>query len=110
MKNSADDLGGSGFDNTFGYGRINANNAMMEALNYQPTLDTEPPSVTLTSPDDNQTVTGSVAINATASDNVGVAKVEFRLNGALLATDTTLPYTTTWYASSSGSGYYTITI
>ena len=110
LKNSADDLGAVGFDNTFGHGRINANNAMLEALNYQSTLDTEPPSVTLTSPGNNQTVSGSVTISAAANDNVAVAKVEFRVNGALLATDTTLPYTTTWDASSSGNGYYTVEV
>ena len=108
LKNSADDLGEYGFDNTFGYGRINAYNAMTEALNNQPTLDTEPPSLVLTSPGDNQTVSGNVSIAASASDNVAVEKVEFRLDGELLATDSTVPYTMTWDASSRGSGYYTV--
>ena len=40
------------------------------------------------------TVSGSVAIDATATDNVGVVSVEFKLDGVSLgAPDTTAPYT-----------------
>lgn len=60
-----------------------------------------PPTVSLTAPANNATVSGSaVALAATASDNMGVAKVEFYglYNNAttLIATDTTAPYTGTW--------------
>jgi len=108
LKSTAVDLGASGFDSTFGHGRINAYSAMMEAMNFQPVSDTEAPSVTLTSPGNNQTVTGNVSITATASDNVAVEKVEFRINGSLLASDTLAPFTTTWDASSAASGYYVV--
>ncbi len=54
--------------------------------------DTEPPSVALTSPSNNQTVSGNVSITATANDNVAVEKVEFRINGSLLATDAIAPF------------------
>ncbi|HMH50661.1 MAG TPA: Ig-like domain-containing protein [Candidatus Acidoferrum sp.] len=37
-----------------------------------------------------------VSISATASDNVGVVKVEFYVNGALLCSDTASPYTCSW--------------
>ena len=77
-------------------------------MNFQPVTDTEPPSVTLTSPRNNQTVTGNVSITATASDNVAVGRVEFRVNGSLLATDAFAPFATTWNASSAASGYYVV--
>ena len=108
LKNSADDLGVSGYDNVFGHGRINAYNAMMAALNFLPATDTEPPSVALTSPGSNQVVSGHVSITATATDNVAVEKVEFMINGSLLATDGSAPFAATWDASTASAGYYTI--
>ena len=108
LKSTADDLGATGFDNIYGYGRINAYNAMMEVMNIQPEPDTEPPSVALTSPSNNAVVSGDVSITATAADNVAVEKVEFRVNGTLLVADALAPFAATWDASSAASGYYTI--
>ena len=49
----------------------------------------------------------SVSVTAGASDNVGVTKVEFYLDGALRTTDTTSPYSWSWdttaFANSSHS-------
>ncbi|MCW5782966.1 MAG: hypothetical protein KIT39_06620 [Nitrospirales bacterium] len=54
--------------------------------------DTTPPAVTLTAPSAG-TVSGTVTVSASASDNVGVTSVQFRLQGANLgAEDTTNPY------------------
>jgi hypothetical protein len=67
--------------------------------------DTQAPTVSITAPSGGTTVSGTVAINATASDNVGVAKVEFYVDGTLKSTDTTAPYSYSWntttYANSS---------
>jgi hypothetical protein len=38
---------------------------------------------------------GTITLNATASDNVGVSRVEFYVDGALKATDTSSPYSAT---------------
>ncbi len=58
--------------------------------------DTESPSVTITNPAEGLTVTGTVDITATATDNVGVTKVEFYVDGSLKSTDTTSPYAYSW--------------
>jgi len=67
--------------------------------------DTQAPTVSITAPSGGTTVSGTVAINATASDNVGVSKVEFYVDGTLKSTDTTAPYSYSWntttYANSS---------
>ncbi|HKO02468.1 MAG TPA: Ig-like domain-containing protein [Thermoanaerobaculia bacterium] len=67
--------------------------------------DTQAPTVSITAPSGGTTVSGTVAINATASDNIGVAKVEFYVDGTLKSTDTTAPYSYSWntttYANSS---------
>src|SRR5437773_11230963 len=59
--------------------------------------DTTPPSVSITSPASGATVSGTTAVTADASDNVCVAGVPFRLDGANLgAEDTTTPYSIAW--------------
>ena len=65
--------------------------------------DTQAPSVTLTAPAHLQTgVTGTLALTADASDNVGVAGVEFQVDGeAIGSEDTTAPY-----AASIDAGLY----
>ncbi|PKL14874.1 MAG: hypothetical protein CVV50_02110, partial [Spirochaetae bacterium HGW-Spirochaetae-6] len=61
--------------------------------------DTEAPVVSITSPVNGATVSGSVSIATSASDNVGVAKVELYLNGALIGTKDAAPYTFSWSAT-----------
>lgn len=57
--------------------------------------DTTAPSVSVTAPANNATVSGTISINANASDNVGVTKVEFSVDSTALFTDTASPYSTT---------------
>ncbi|MEO8325151.1 MAG: Ig-like domain-containing protein, partial [Nitrospirota bacterium] len=71
--------------------------------------DTTPPTVTLTSPSAG-TVSGTVTVSASASDNVGVTGVQFRLQGANLgAEDTTNPFSTSWNTTTVPNGSYTLT-
>jgi len=51
-----------------------------------------------------------VPIDATASDNVGVTKVDFRVDGTLLVSDASSPYSTTWDASTASAGSHTISV
>jgi hypothetical protein len=60
------------------------------------TLDLSAPVVSLTSPANGASVTGQVTITASASDNVGVVSVKFYVDGQLLATDTSSPFSATW--------------
>jgi hypothetical protein len=56
------------------------------------------------------TVSGTVAITANASDNVGVAGVQFKLDGANLgAEDTSSPYSISWDTTTSSNGLHTLT-
>ena len=71
--------------------------------------DTTAPTVALTSPAAGATVSGSsVALAATAADNVGVARVEFKVDGTLITSDLSAPYAATWNASSASAGSHTI--
>ena len=54
--------------------------------------DITPPAVTLASSAASVIVPATVTLTATASDAIGVAKVEFYRGATLIATDTTAPY------------------
>jgi hypothetical protein len=75
-----------------------------------PPSDTTPPTVTITSPTEGATVTGPITVSATASDNVGVAGVEFKLDGADPGVvDTTAPYSISWDTTGTSNGSHTLT-
>jgi chitodextrinase len=72
--------------------------------------DTIAPSVAITAPAANALVSGTaVTIAASASDNVGVVGVQFRLDGGNLgAEDTTPPYAISWNTTQTASGSHTL--
>jgi len=72
--------------------------------------DTTPPTVALTAPASGATVSGSsVAVTASASDNVGVAWVQFQLDGANLGPHlVAAPYTIAWDTTAAANGSHTL--
>jgi Bacterial Ig domain len=72
-----------------------------------PPPDTTPPSVSIASPIGGN-VSGTVTISANASDNVGVTRVDFYINGALVGSDSTAPYQYSWNTTSVSNGAATI--
>lgn len=70
--------------------------------------DTTLPSVSIISPA-NGTVSGTVNIAASASDNTAISKVEFFVNDVLQGTDSTAPYSHSWNTSVLVRGNYTLT-
>lgn len=74
-----------------------------------PSGDTSAPSVTLTAPGGGTTVTGTVALSATASDNVGVSGVWFTVDGATVGSeDASAPYQGSWNTSGAAAGSHVI--
>src|SRR5439155_4864039 len=66
--------------------------------------DTTPPSVSISAPSNNATVSGTITVSATANDNIGVAGVQFLLDGNNLgAEDSTAPYSVAWNTTTFGS-------
>ena len=67
-------------------------------IGFQAAGDNIAPAVAITSPANSAIVArkSTVTIAATASDNVGVQRVEFLVNGALQCTDTAAPYSCSW--------------
>jgi len=70
--------------------------------------DTTAPTVALTSPASSATLSGTVAITASASDNVGVSRVEFYANGSLLSASNVAPYSYSWNTAGVSNGSYTL--
>jgi hypothetical protein len=54
-------------------------------------------------------VSGLVPVNVSATDNVSVTKVELRVNGAAVATDTMAPHGFTWDSTMVANGMATLT-
>ena len=67
------------------------------------------PTVSLTAPAGGATISGTTTVSASASDNVGVAGVQFKLDGANLgAEDTTAPYSVSWSTTTATAGVHTL--
>jgi hypothetical protein len=71
--------------------------------------DTTAPTVAVTSPSDGATVSGTITVTASAADAVGVAGVQFLVDGTPLAEDTTAPYEVAWDTKSVPDGTHTLT-
>ena len=72
--------------------------------------DTTAPSVSISNPSASATVSSSVSFAATASDNVGVSKVEFYVDNSLVATDTSSPYSTSWDTTAYTDGNHNLEV
>ncbi|HEY6504384.1 MAG TPA: Ig-like domain-containing protein [Chitinophagaceae bacterium] len=72
-------------------------------------FDTEPPTVNITSPAAGN-VSATINVNATATDNIGVAGVQFLLDGVNLgAEDIAAPYTVSWNTTTAANGSHNLT-
>lgn len=71
--------------------------------------DTTLPTVSITSPTNGATVSGTISVAASASDNVGVTKVEFYLDGTLKSTDTSSPYAWSFDTTTASNGSHSLT-
>jgi peptidoglycan/xylan/chitin deacetylase (PgdA/CDA1 family) len=84
----------------------NAGNA--EAVNVQVVqVDGTPPSVSLTAPSAGL-VAGTVSLSAGASDNVGVDHVDFLVDGSVVGTVKSAPYTFAWNSATLPDGSHVI--
>ncbi|MBE0446819.1 MAG: discoidin domain-containing protein [Actinobacteria bacterium] len=70
--------------------------------------DITPPKVAITEPANNATVSGNVYIKASATDDKGIQKVEFYIDGALKKTVSASPYEYTWDSTTIPDGAHKI--
>ena len=97
LESNTNDLGAPGFDTSFGYGKVNA----YKALNATPAdttpgvIDKTPPTVRISSPSNGVTVTGNLTVSADGTDNIGIYKIDFFVDGTLTGSSNTNPATFT---------------
>jgi len=72
--------------------------------------DTTLPISSITAPVNNSTVNNNITVTATATDNIGVTRVDFYIDGATTpaATATAAPYNFTWNSTTVADGSHTI--
>jgi hypothetical protein len=71
--------------------------------------DTTFPTVTMLTPAQLETVSGSILVSADASDDVGVVGVQFQLDGQPLGLErTTPPYSVTWNTATTSNGSHSL--
>ncbi|PYN83751.1 MAG: hypothetical protein DMD96_00955 [Candidatus Rokuibacteriota bacterium] len=72
--------------------------------------DTTSPTVAVTAPAAGTTVTSTVGVSGSATDNVGVAGVQFKVDGGNLGAEvTTPPYAVTWNTTTTADGAHVLT-
>lgn len=75
-----------------------------------PVADTVAPAVTITSPANNASVSGTIGISANATDNIRVVGVQFKIDGINLGDEIeNPPYTLSWNTIQVANGQHTIT-
>ncbi|AUB83781.1 S8 family serine peptidase [Candidatus Thiodictyon syntrophicum] len=110
LEDSAVDLGAPGWDQYYGHGRIDAAAAVQMALAWQRVAaDTQAPSVAIGSPAASAQVSGTLSVQITASDNVGVTSVKLYAGATLIGTATTAPYAISLNTTAYGNGALQLT-
>jgi hypothetical protein len=72
--------------------------------------DGQAPTVQITAPANSAVVSGTTPVTASASDNIGVAGVQFRLDGVNLGPEVTAsPFTTSWNTTLAVNGSHSLT-
>lgn len=101
---TARDLGAAGRDPVFGHGRVDAAAAVSAARSYVNPVDTGAPVAEIAAPLGSSSVSGLVAVDVNAADNVGVARVDLKVNGTVVATDSAAPYSFSWNSTGVANG------
>ncbi len=109
LENTAVDLGTPGYDQYFGYGRIDAAAAVAAAASFgAPAPDTQAPTASITAPTAGATVSSTVIVSVNAADNVGVSRVDLYAGTALIGTSTAAPYSIAWNTTGVADGATTL--
>jgi chitodextrinase len=72
--------------------------------------DTTPPTINMTPLSTTTDVLGNVTLQATAADASGIAKVDFLIDGQVVGTDTSAPYSFDWISASVPNGTHELKV
>lgn len=105
LEQTATDLGTPGYDEYYGWGLVNATNAIA-GLATAP----QPPTVSISAPSNDSTVSGTVSVTGTAASNAGLSSVKFFVDGTLSSTVTSSPYSFSWNTTTASNATHTLTV
>jgi hypothetical protein len=108
LEQNADDLGTPGWDQYFGYGQVNAYKAVLAAQSS--TVDTTSPAVSISSPGNGATGSGSIQVQGTATDNVGVTTVQLYVDDQLVSSAASSPFSFAWNSVNVANGTRTLMV
>ncbi len=92
VENGSVDLGITGWDPYFGWGRADAYAALVPGQSGAPRVDAASPTVAILSPTRNSLAWGMVPVDVLATDDVAIARVELFIDNRWYATATSPPY------------------
>ena len=72
--------------------------------------DTTAPTVSITAPSNGATVSGTISITASASDNVGVSYTQMQIDSGSWTTDSNSPYSWSLDTTALSDGSHTVTV
>ena len=107
LEQNADDLGSTGFDNSYGYGRVNAYRAVVAA---QGTISVPAPTVSISSPANGSTVSGTIAVQGTAVTSLAINSVQLLVDSQQVATGSGSTFSLSWNTSTFANGTHTLTV
>ena len=108
LEANSDDLGAPGYDQYYGWGRVNAYKAVLAASTAS--VDVTPPTVSISSPSNGATVSGTINVQGSATDNVGVTQVQFYVDTQLVASLTAGSFSFSWNTTGAANGSHTLTV
>jgi C1A family cysteine protease len=73
------------------------------------TTDNTAPAISISAPANGSTLSGSVNVTVSASDNVAVTSVTYLVDGTVISTSTSSPFSITWNTTSVTDGLHTLT-
>jgi thermitase len=100
LQANSDDLGGTGFDASFGWGRVNALKAVTAASTVS-----APPSVVISSPKAGSSVSGTVTVGGSATASLGLGSVKFYCDGVLASSASTPSFAFSWNAGTAAGSH-----
>ena len=68
------------------------------------------PSISITIPADGATISGTVSVTVSASDDNGTSKAKFYIDGVIKSTDSVLPYSYSWDTTAETEGSHIVKV
>jgi thermitase len=106
LEQNSDDLGAAGFDQIFGWGRVNASRAVVAAGGGS----TTPPSVTISNPPPSSSLQAAVTVQGNAIAPTSLSSIELWVDGVKNSTTTAASFSFNWNTTAVANGPHTLTV